>query len=371
MTEEWIARDILRHAFSERELRVLFLILFEGNGAQVTLDRKLFEERLGLRSDKVLIVLRDLFRCRVIKKGWEDWDFVIECNADLWKREELASRAVLAQSPLELPSQDAGVQFEQALAVVDLQSKAAGVLPAPGPGACCPVLNEHPQFGEKIRTPDLPQNGENARGGPSLQYETGLPNLGSTRVKVPNLPTCISALMERVAFLIQNEQWLLWGKEWRKAAVGFEEQLGRAIAFVEPIIRADWPGRRRGKFVWKTFQSFMSSPKNVDEALAYCAPTGINPAIARIWFDEMEAMGWQVKGEEIRVWQKHLSAYAAKWRENEHRSDMRYEKRHRHTNQQTRQASDPNRGFAPGARERTRSAVEVFRQACASGGSAA
>lgn len=158
-----LGRDLLRFEFSERELRVLFLIFF-GRSDAIRMDRQWLEDRLALRSDKVLLVLRDLTRARVLLRGWEeDGVFELQPNCDCWldnkgrvRRTELAPRVLLATQATPLESSNAGVEFERALVAVSAVSAAE---------VC-------------VQTPQSPQNSAE-RVSPAVA--SSLPNLGKNR----------------------------------------------------------------------------------------------------------------------------------------------------------------------------------------------
>lgn len=130
---EAVILDLVRHEFEYRELRLLLLILVEGQGERLVKvwrgKGSWFETRSGIRNDKLADLFRRLERARVLKRGWEGGEFVLETNCDLWKRAEIAPGAVLAQAPLDLPSKDGAIVFEQSLAQVNFAARAAGVLP--------------------------------------------------------------------------------------------------------------------------------------------------------------------------------------------------------------------------------------------------
>lgn len=168
-----MALDFARHDFNARELRVLVLLAVKGRGEKITRDHHWFEERLGLRSDKVLETLRELERSRVLKPGWEvSGEFVIEPNVDLWKRRELARREPLCQGTLDLTSSDERVRFEQSLAAENLERDRV---------ARRELNRRDGAAGERGREVSSPQVGEDGRLSPNLAAG-GSPQFGGGRV---------------------------------------------------------------------------------------------------------------------------------------------------------------------------------------------
>lgn len=126
-----LAWDVLRHDFDLREVRILFAILLRvGADGKARLERKFFEKRLNIRVDKARVVCRDLERARVLCPGWQDEEFVLQPNCDLWRRDELVLREEQFVLPLE--SQEMAVLFAQRLAEVSLVKTHAGIKPSVG-----------------------------------------------------------------------------------------------------------------------------------------------------------------------------------------------------------------------------------------------
>lgn len=299
---EALAWDFLRHDFCGRELRVLLLILFRLDGSGVArFERRVFEERLGLRSDKALLVLRDLERARVLKPGWEDGVFVIEPRSDFWKRAELASSAVLAQGVLPMESGDAGVRFAQAVAqenfgvlaarasdgagsAAAVRNADAGVLPGasvPQSGECFPKVGngaarDVPQSGERVMEPALAQAGA---GIPKMGKM--LPQNGDSNVvqrlnvssKERTLERCNvstspagrgmgesrqSELIARVRAAVGETDWGYWGGAWVTHGVRkCPDVLERALADFECTRREGQISiKNPGAYLWRLFSMF-------------------------------------------------------------------------------------------------------------------
>lgn len=149
MHADFLTREILRHQFSERELKLLICVVRQSRWCvarieqaevevfEARFDRRLFCAWTGLRSDHVLRTLEHLEKgLRVlVPKIWRDGVYQIYAQSDRWKVQELswlqdvqgadalASVKVSGVDRRGDCAPDAGAAFESTVAALPLSSK--------------------------------------------------------------------------------------------------------------------------------------------------------------------------------------------------------------------------------------------------------